>query len=217
MWLIVVYLLHTCGELTLSPVGLSAMSKLAPVRIGGLIMGVWFLGSAVGNYIGGRLAAAGFTCERIDRGAVKNLWARHGQGAPVVCLATAHPAKFPDAVEQATGIRPPLPPALADHYLGVSQDDWIGKYRTVLDEMLAGGLKEKRGAFHIDALVQGGILQARPDAGACGDLVDPGAGKAAAGEFPPRRRQQFPAGCGRIAPLRLGIVRSFFGHFQPNS
>jgi threonine synthase len=34
--------------------------------------------------------------------------------APVVCLATAHPAKFPDAVEQATGIRPPLPDALAD-------------------------------------------------------------------------------------------------------
>jgi POT family proton-dependent oligopeptide transporter len=56
MWLTVVYLLHTCGELALSPVGLSAMSKLAPVRIGGLIMGVWFLGSAVGNYIGGRLA-----------------------------------------------------------------------------------------------------------------------------------------------------------------
>jgi threonine synthase len=35
-------------------------------------------------------------------------------GRPVVCLATAHPAKFPDAVEQATGIRPALPPALAD-------------------------------------------------------------------------------------------------------
>ncbi len=34
--------------------------------------------------------------------------------APVVCLATAHPAKFPDAVEQATGIRPPLPPHLVD-------------------------------------------------------------------------------------------------------
>ena len=57
MWLAVVYLLHTCGELTLSPVGLSAMSKLAPVRIGGLVMGVWFLGASVGNYIGGRLAA----------------------------------------------------------------------------------------------------------------------------------------------------------------
>ena len=56
MWLVIVYFLHTCGELALSPVGLSAMSKLAPVRIGGLIMGVWFLASAVGNYIGGRLA-----------------------------------------------------------------------------------------------------------------------------------------------------------------
>ncbi len=33
---------------------------------------------------------------------------------PVVCMATAHPAKFPDAVEQAIGVRPPLPPALAD-------------------------------------------------------------------------------------------------------
>ncbi|HET9269687.1 MAG TPA: peptide MFS transporter [Vicinamibacterales bacterium] len=55
LWLVATYLLHTCGELTLSPVGLSAMSKLAPVRLGGLIMGVWFLGSSVGNYIGGRM------------------------------------------------------------------------------------------------------------------------------------------------------------------
>jgi threonine synthase len=36
------------------------------------------------------------------------------EAAPVVALATAHPAKFPDAVERATGIRPPLPPALAE-------------------------------------------------------------------------------------------------------
>jgi POT family proton-dependent oligopeptide transporter len=57
-WLLLTYLLHTWGELALSPVGLSAMSKLAPVRIGGLVMGVWFLGVAVGNYLGGR--AAGF-------------------------------------------------------------------------------------------------------------------------------------------------------------
>src|SRR5437868_216516 len=55
------------------------------------------------------------------------------------------------------------------------------------------------------------------DARARGDLVDPGAGKAAAGELAPCRRQQFPAGCGRIAPLRLGIVDEFIGHFQPNS
>ena len=57
MWLTVTYLLHTIGELCLSPVGLSAMTKLAPVRIGGLMMGVWFLASSVGNYMGGRVSA----------------------------------------------------------------------------------------------------------------------------------------------------------------
>ena len=43
-WLIVTYLLHTFGELSLSPVGLSSMTKLAPARVAGLMMGVWFLG-----------------------------------------------------------------------------------------------------------------------------------------------------------------------------
>ena len=56
MWLVVTYLLHTFGELSLSPVGLSAMTKLAPARIAGLMMGVWFLAISVGNFIGGRLA-----------------------------------------------------------------------------------------------------------------------------------------------------------------
>jgi len=55
-WLTVVYLLHTFGELCLSPVGLSAMTKLAPARIAGLMMGVWFLATSVGNFIAGRLA-----------------------------------------------------------------------------------------------------------------------------------------------------------------
>ena len=39
-----------------------------------------------------------------------------GQGIPTVAMATAHPAKFPDAMERATGIRPPLPPRMADLY-----------------------------------------------------------------------------------------------------
>jgi POT family proton-dependent oligopeptide transporter len=56
MWLTVTYLLHTFGELCLSPVGLSAMTKLAPARIAGLMMGVWFLATSVGNFIAGRLA-----------------------------------------------------------------------------------------------------------------------------------------------------------------
>ncbi len=57
LWLTLTYLLHTIGELCLSPVGLSAMTKLAPVRVASLMMGVWFLADAVGNYIGGRLAS----------------------------------------------------------------------------------------------------------------------------------------------------------------
>jgi POT family proton-dependent oligopeptide transporter len=56
-WLTLTYFLHTIGELCLSPVGLSAMTKLAPARAMGMIMGVWFLATSVGNFIGGRLAS----------------------------------------------------------------------------------------------------------------------------------------------------------------
>jgi len=57
LWLVGTYLLHTCGELCLSPVGLSAMTKLAPPRVAGFLMGVWFLSLSAGNYLGGRMAA----------------------------------------------------------------------------------------------------------------------------------------------------------------
>ncbi|MDA0204351.1 MAG: peptide MFS transporter [Acidobacteria bacterium] len=55
-WLFATYLLHTLGELCLSPVGLSVMTKLAPQKIVGQIMGVWFLAASIGNYIGGEIA-----------------------------------------------------------------------------------------------------------------------------------------------------------------
>ena len=51
MWLIATYMLHTLGELCLSPVGLSTMTKLAPQRIAGLVLGIWFLAASVGNLI----------------------------------------------------------------------------------------------------------------------------------------------------------------------
>ncbi len=59
MWLIVAYFLHTVGELCLSPVGLSSVTKLAPRRLGGQLMGTWFMGTALGNLIAG-LAGGGF-------------------------------------------------------------------------------------------------------------------------------------------------------------
>src|SRR5262249_52101882 len=55
-WLVGVYLLHTIGELCLSPVGLSVVTKLAPARIVGAMMGVWFLSLSFGNKIGGWVA-----------------------------------------------------------------------------------------------------------------------------------------------------------------
>ena len=53
-WLIGCYFLQTVGELCLSPVGLSAMTKLAPARAAGFIMGIWFLASSIGNWLAGR-------------------------------------------------------------------------------------------------------------------------------------------------------------------
>jgi POT family proton-dependent oligopeptide transporter len=53
LWLVLSYFLQTMGELCLSPVGLSAMSTLAPARIAGLVMGVWFLALSVGTYLAG--------------------------------------------------------------------------------------------------------------------------------------------------------------------
>ncbi|HUG46074.1 MAG TPA: peptide MFS transporter [Sphingomicrobium sp.] len=58
IFIFLIYLLHTTGELCLSPVGLSAMTKLAPSRLMGLLMGAWFLSSAAGNFIGGLIAQA---------------------------------------------------------------------------------------------------------------------------------------------------------------
>jgi len=55
-WLILTYLLHTFGELCLSPVGLSYVTKLAPKRFVGQIMGMWFLSLSLGNLLAGLIA-----------------------------------------------------------------------------------------------------------------------------------------------------------------
>ncbi len=54
-WLVVVYFIHVVGEMCLSPVGLSTVTKLAPAKLVGLMMGVWFLAAAIGNKFAGSL------------------------------------------------------------------------------------------------------------------------------------------------------------------
>jgi POT family proton-dependent oligopeptide transporter len=56
-WLLALYVLHSIGELCLSPIGLSMVSKLAPVRFSSLLMGTWFLANAAANKFAGTLSA----------------------------------------------------------------------------------------------------------------------------------------------------------------
>ncbi|MGN6596243.1 peptide MFS transporter [Sphingopyxis terrae] len=58
LFVFLLYLLHTTGELCLSPVGLSAMNRLAPSFMASLIMGAWFYMTAVGNFVAGKIGEA---------------------------------------------------------------------------------------------------------------------------------------------------------------
>ncbi|MDP4872540.1 MAG: peptide MFS transporter [Sphingorhabdus sp.] len=58
LFIFLIYLFHTTGELCLSPVGLSAMNRLAPAHLASLIMGTWFFASATGNFAAGLISAA---------------------------------------------------------------------------------------------------------------------------------------------------------------
>jgi POT family proton-dependent oligopeptide transporter len=69
LWLTATYLIHTIGELCLSPVGLSAMTRLAPRRIVGLVLGIWFLAASLGNFM------AGFAASFYERMPLANLFA----------------------------------------------------------------------------------------------------------------------------------------------
>ena len=56
-WLVMTYLLHTIGELCLSPVGLSVVTKLSPPKLASILMAVWMLSSSIANFIGGFVAS----------------------------------------------------------------------------------------------------------------------------------------------------------------
>jgi POT family proton-dependent oligopeptide transporter len=90
LWLVATYFLHTVGELCLSPVGLSAMTRLAPARIVGLTMGVWFLALSVGNYLGGRV---GGLYEAFSLPALFGVVAAFAAGAALVLALLVRPIR----------------------------------------------------------------------------------------------------------------------------
>ncbi len=89
-WLVVTYFLHTCGELALSPVGLSSMTKLAPENRVGQMMGVWFVSTALGNLFAGLIAGR---LETLDPSGLFTTVALIIGGGGLVALLAAPPVR----------------------------------------------------------------------------------------------------------------------------
>ncbi|MBO6642364.1 MAG: peptide MFS transporter [Altererythrobacter sp.] len=96
IFIFLIYLLHTTGELCLSPVGLSAMNRLAPAHMASLIMGTWFFASATGNFVAGLIAAATGSEAASGEGAAKETvlavysqigWITVGVGVAVMVIS----------------------------------------------------------------------------------------------------------------------------------
>ena len=96
LFIFLIYLLHTTGELCLSPVGLSAMNRLAPAHMASLIMGTWFFASATGNFVAGLIAAATGSEAASGEGAAKETvlavysqigWIAVGVGVAVIVIS----------------------------------------------------------------------------------------------------------------------------------
>jgi POT family proton-dependent oligopeptide transporter len=88
IFIFLLYLLHTTGELCLSPVGLSAVTRLAPVRLGGLLMGAWFFATAIGNFVAGLIAQATQPAGPQGAEQVGLVYTKVGLTAVVVGIAT---------------------------------------------------------------------------------------------------------------------------------
>jgi len=87
-WLNVTYLMHTIGELCLSPVGLSAMTKLAPARVAGFMMGLWFVSISIGDYLAGKAASM---YESLSLPSLFGTVAAFGVGAAVILVLLIKP------------------------------------------------------------------------------------------------------------------------------
>jgi POT family proton-dependent oligopeptide transporter len=95
VFLVVTYCLHTIGELCLSPVGLSFVTKLAPKKLAGLLMGVWFMAIFAGNVLSGEVGSLYESMSHQPGGFVKffGIFVATSIGAAFVMLVTLKPIK----------------------------------------------------------------------------------------------------------------------------
>jgi POT family proton-dependent oligopeptide transporter len=93
VWLFMAYLIHTFGELCLSPVGLSNVTKLSPPRFVSRMMGTWFLGAAIGNTVAGLVG--GHTSSLTSSELPHQFWIMTliGGGAGVFIMLLARPLR----------------------------------------------------------------------------------------------------------------------------
>jgi proton-dependent oligopeptide transporter, POT family len=105
-WLVLLYFSYSCGELCLSPVGQSAVTRVAPKRLAGLMLGVWFLSIAVGSRISGASAAL---FEQVPLPTLFSIMAALGALGGVIMLVAA-----PALVRLMEGERPPTPGAVEE-------------------------------------------------------------------------------------------------------
>jgi len=93
MWLLLAYMIHTFGELCLSPVGLSNVTKLAPAKFVSSLMGTWFLGAAIGNTVAGLVGGHAATLTAADLPGYFLNMTLIGGGAGVLILLISRPLR----------------------------------------------------------------------------------------------------------------------------
>jgi POT family proton-dependent oligopeptide transporter len=89
LWLIVVYLFHTFGELCLSPIGLSMVTKLSPPKLVSTMMGIWFGSVAAGNFVASQMKAISIQLEKTLGTEIQVFWLIAIQSAIIALIAVA--------------------------------------------------------------------------------------------------------------------------------
>ncbi len=110
LWVVGAYLFHTWGELALSPVGLSMVTKLAPTRFASALMGVWFLANATANKLAGMLGGA---AERVGDQTMFGIIVFFTAASGLVLLALSGEAapRMTHGAEDVRAVAPPIPAA----------------------------------------------------------------------------------------------------------
>lgn len=136
MWLVGAYFLHTIGELCLSPVGLSSVTKLSPRRLVGQMMGTWFMGTALGNLIAG-LAGGGFAGMSTSELFRSVGWITGGAGVLLLIFT-------PLIVKKLIGVENPVPAAAEPVPLPEVPDDAGGRVTVLSKKWLLPESEQKK-------------------------------------------------------------------------